>query len=452
MSDGTEKEFQEFVEVENDQQMPQNVDENEQTETPDEQSLPTPKPPTHISHFSNTKTHPAWLRFGIPIYLLATLGLLLASDIGSGVAGEYLLIQPNGEIFEQEVLLQASIFTSVKELWDSGSYALAILIVFTSIMWPYVKLLLSLFAWIAPYRNSRRRERLLEVVDCLGKWSFVDIFVLLLIMVSFRATIQLNAGVTMEVVIVPRWGFFGFVLATILSLVGTHVILYQHRTLTYSDASVASNPAEDLEEAQEEPLPSDEKESLTSASNTNKYLLCGLLVTTLGLIVASCVVYIFQVTKQQGEEVESTFYSVLSVGAGVPPASLEPNSVGIRFIQAMYYVLGFALPLLNIVLFGILYMFPMTARRHKHGFMAAEICFSWSSIEVLLVSCIFSVIQIPKFGNGLINSGCTYCYTVSSALLPELSVLAIAAAMSIGVNLCLYRKAHKTLYPSLSAS
>lgn len=196
MSDNTDKETQEVVEVERDQEMPQNDDENEQTDTP--------SPKTHKSHFCNKEAHSVWCRFGIPIYLLATLALLLASDIGSGVAAEYLLIQPNGETFEQEVLLEASIFTSVKELWDSASYALAILIVITSIMWPYVKLLLSLFAWMVPYRNSTRRERLLEVVDCLGKWSFVDIFVLLIIMVSFRATIQLNAGVTMEVVVVPR--------------------------------------------------------------------------------------------------------------------------------------------------------------------------------------------------------------------------------------------------------
>ena len=151
------------------------------------------KSPT-TSHFRNTEEHSVWCRYGIPLYLVATLGLLLASHIGSGVAAEYILIQSDGSVFEQEALLQASIFTSVKSLWSTGSYALAILIVFTSIMWPYVKLLLSLFAWMVPFRNGRRRERLIEFIDALGKWSFVDIFVFLIIMVSFRATIQLNAG------------------------------------------------------------------------------------------------------------------------------------------------------------------------------------------------------------------------------------------------------------------
>lgn len=184
---------------ENGQEMPQQVDENENAQT-----QAKPKPPCHTSHFRNVEQNSIWLRYGLVIYLLGTLALLLASDIGSGVAAEYILIQPSGQVFEQESLFEASIFTSVKELWDTGSYALVILIVITSIMWPYIKLLLSLFSWMTPYRKPRRRERLLEVIDALGKWSFIDIFVLLIIMVSFRSTIQLNAGVTMEVVVVPR--------------------------------------------------------------------------------------------------------------------------------------------------------------------------------------------------------------------------------------------------------
>lgn len=204
MSTEIGQEIEEVEEQENGKEMAQEFDENANNETEANNDESNAKPPPHTSHFRNKEAHSFWSRYGIPIYLLATLGLLLASHIGSGVAAEYILIRPSGEVFEQETLLHASIFTSVKALWSSRSYALAILVVITSIMWPYIKLLLSLCAWMVPYRKPGRRERLLEVVDALGKWSFVDIFVLLIIMVSFRATIQLNAGVTMEVVIVPR--------------------------------------------------------------------------------------------------------------------------------------------------------------------------------------------------------------------------------------------------------
>lgn len=148
-----------------------------------------------ISHFRNRQAHSPWLRYGIPIYLLCTLALLLASDIGSGVEANYILRGSDGSVFEERTLLTASIFSSVKELWNSGSYPLALLIVVTSIAWPYLKLIFSMAAWTLPScRSVRCRERFIEVVDALGKWSFVDIFVLLIIMVAFRSTIPLGFG------------------------------------------------------------------------------------------------------------------------------------------------------------------------------------------------------------------------------------------------------------------
>lgn len=139
----------------------------------------------HPSHFRNTEAHSVYLRYGIPLYLVCTLTLLINSDVGSGVTAEYVLIQ-NGEIYEQEHLLKASIFSSIKELWHNGSYPLAILIAVTSVMWPYVKLILTFYSWFMPYRDPRKREFLVEMIDALGKWSFVDIVVLVEIVVAFR--------------------------------------------------------------------------------------------------------------------------------------------------------------------------------------------------------------------------------------------------------------------------
>jgi hypothetical protein len=154
-------------------------------EAEDETSWSVDLPEVYLSHFCNADAHPAWLRYSIPLFLLATLVLLLFSDIGSGVSADYVLIQ-DGNVIEERSLFVASIFSSVKELWLNGSYPLAILIAVTSIAWPYLKILLSVYAWVMPYKNPRRRELLIEMIDALGKWSFVDIIVLVEIMVAFR--------------------------------------------------------------------------------------------------------------------------------------------------------------------------------------------------------------------------------------------------------------------------
>jgi hypothetical protein len=143
----------------------------------------------HVSHFGNVD-HSVLVRYGIPLWTVATLVLLILSDIGSGVSAEYILRSDEG-IIEARSLLVVSIFTSVKELWLSGSYPLAILIAVTSIAWPYVKLLLTFYAWFTPYKTPRGREFLLEMLDAFGKWSFVDIIVLVEIMVAFRYAVSL---------------------------------------------------------------------------------------------------------------------------------------------------------------------------------------------------------------------------------------------------------------------
>lgn len=146
--------------------------------------------------------------------------MLLASDIASGVAAYRQLVNPDDPSQNSSsMILQASIFTSIPKLWSTGSYALTVLIVVASVSWPFVKILLSMYAWCAPFADApQRRERLLEVIDALGKWSFVDVVVFSEIVVAFHSTVYLG-GPYVEIYIVPRWGLIGFVTANMLSLV-----------------------------------------------------------------------------------------------------------------------------------------------------------------------------------------------------------------------------------------
>jgi hypothetical protein len=145
------------------------------------------------SHFRNQQAHSAGIRYGLPLFVIATFGLILASHIGSGVSAE-LVFTDNGKLIDEAVILTVSIFTSISALWNAKSYALSILVVVTSVFWPYLKLILALFSWFAPIWNPERREKLIHWLDVLGKWSFVDIFVLLIVSVAFRTTTDQGSG------------------------------------------------------------------------------------------------------------------------------------------------------------------------------------------------------------------------------------------------------------------
>ena len=103
-----------------------------------------------------------------------TFIFLLVADIASGVTAMTQIIDvEEGTIFDETVVLTVSIISSVSQLWNADSQVLAIFICLTSVMWPYLKLFFSLAAWLMPIRSMATRERFIEVLDAMDKWSFV---------------------------------------------------------------------------------------------------------------------------------------------------------------------------------------------------------------------------------------------------------------------------------------
>jgi len=410
----------------------------------DEEEI-NPHGSTPPSHVRNVEVFPSWIRFGIPIYLLGTFGLLLASDLGSGVSVD-LRLTISGEVVVDEPLLTVSIFNSVVELWKAGSYPLAILIVITSICWPYIKLALSMFAWVYPIREGprglRRRERLIEWLDMLGKWSFVDIIVLIIMMVAMQMTITSNNGrdVT-ETFLVPKWGFYGFVFASILSLLVTHLILHLHRRVMYGkEDDMVKNEVRGAEGSV------DSRRNLAAAAGTPSPVVGLLTIVAFVLMLGGSFLETFVFIYDKAGEHEERRFSLISIGTSVPTSAKDPSLFGIRFIQAFYFILVLAAPLYNIVLFGYLYFMPMAARSRRRLLFLTEVTFAWGAIEVYFISAIFSVLQIPEFGTGVIDSGCSTCFEVGAKLLPEYTVLSIGAILNFGLSLWLIFRAHGVLY------
>ena len=166
-------------------------------------------------------------------------------------------------------LFDFTLANSVKDMWRAKVYPLSVLIAVFSGGWPYLKLALMLAAWVAPPRAMPvpRRGRLLGALDALGKWSLIDAFVMTLFMVAFRFHIETpptpvvdpwsseaseaSAGgsavggseasamamASLDVTVEPKWGFYSFLLATVLSLVLGHVTLGWHRAALESAAA-----------------------------------------------------------------------------------------------------------------------------------------------------------------------------------------------------------------------
>lgn len=85
-------------------------------------------------------------------------------------------------------------------LWQSGSWPLAAVVFFASIMVPLLKIIALAWLTVTVQRRSRRsvmqRTRLYRVVEFVGRWSMLDIYVItiLVALVNFRGLATIEAG------------------------------------------------------------------------------------------------------------------------------------------------------------------------------------------------------------------------------------------------------------------
>ena len=114
-------------------------------------------------------------------------------------------------------------------------------------------------------------------------------------MVAFRSTIDIAGTVSLEVFILPKWGFYGFVAANMLSLMISQSILYLHRQIQHHpiDDHHEAKENESTEVVEEQIAPDtvhhdDTKCTVASQTGISIPLLCIVLVSCLVLHFVGC--------------------------------------------------------------------------------------------------------------------------------------------------------------------
>jgi len=102
-----------------------------------------------------------------------------------------------------------TILGGVVELWHTGSWDIALIVFVASIVVPLTKILALVVLAGAVQSgsriNPRQRTRLYEMLEFIGQWSMLDVFVVILLsaLAHFRGIMEISAG--------PAAGAFGLV-------------------------------------------------------------------------------------------------------------------------------------------------------------------------------------------------------------------------------------------------
>ena len=135
--------------------------------------------------------HPLFRRK--PKSLQRTSALLIAASVLYLPANLLPILHTRTATFEAD----STIMSGVVSLWSSGSWPLAVLVFFASILVPLLKLIVLGGLVISVHRGWRSREHertaLFHFVEFIGRWSMLDVFVVALL----TALVQIRGLATM---------------------------------------------------------------------------------------------------------------------------------------------------------------------------------------------------------------------------------------------------------------
>ena len=121
-------------------------------------------------------------------------------------------------------------------MWKAGSWVLSLLVAIFSGFWPYAKLVLMLISFCLPASilSHKSREKILLILDATGKFSILDTYVMIMMLVAFQFHINLPVsdkskaidGSVFDVFIYAAYGFVTLITGTLVSLTLSHIITH----------------------------------------------------------------------------------------------------------------------------------------------------------------------------------------------------------------------------------
>jgi paraquat-inducible protein A len=139
-------------------------------------------------------------------WLLTPLFLLALVCLGLGLWLPAMSVEAI-PLFEDEI----SVIDGAMALWEEEQYFLFFVIVVFSILFPTLKIVLGLWAWLWADLTVRSPLRLVRGIELLGKWSMLDVLVIALVVAALSVSVVTSVWV--------HEGIYLFTAAVVLSMV-----------------------------------------------------------------------------------------------------------------------------------------------------------------------------------------------------------------------------------------
>eukprot|EP01105_Mastigella_eilhardi_P004643 TRINITY_DN161_c0_g3_i1.p1 TRINITY_DN161_c0_g3~~TRINITY_DN161_c0_g3_i1.p1 ORF type:complete len:1067 (-),score=233.61 TRINITY_DN161_c0_g3_i1:1526-4726(-) len=390
------------------------------------------------------------IRYLMPLLIVGNMALFVLSNTAGGTSVHININTGMGKVVSTPSLFTFDLASSVREMWKAGVWPLSLLIAVFSGAWPYLKLLMMLLSWTVPRRllPVRYREYVLMFLDALGKWSLLDSYVMVLMLVAFHMDIKfpqhdpahttVDGEFSISIIVDPLVGFVTFLIATLISLVISHALIILHRfaespSEREADKRGARFQSLCLHAFHLPTLPG--KLGVRVKELCSSYLggsffrsratalaakVAAAIAVTLALLASvgllgagvSVTSYSFEfrglvgwLLTALGEDTKHN-YSVISTTTKMPDSTEHPDSFAVRLAQAVFIFTTLVTPICHMLLLLLLWLVPMSRRIQRYSYTVCEVFNAWAALEVFMVSLIAALMEIGQFVDFMVKDSC----------------------------------------------
>jgi hypothetical protein len=334
-----------------------------------------------------------------PLLLCACIFFLLASNYLL-MAESFVTLEMHGDGEEPAVMrvfqvMVYGLFYSIYRLYyEQNSTALALLLTCFSGLLPYAKLIGMLVAWVVPRRvmSNQSRGTLLLVLDQIGKFSLIDVFVIQIISAAMHVALPMGNETEVANVMLrtnQEVGFVAFVLATVLSLCCGHFALFKHEQdpVTRLEHSLALRDrapqhGAELRALLKTPCTLQEIELLLTGKKRT-YVAPVLVLTSILTILGCCIPsFRIELSTPIAGATFSHEYSLVSFAQQLPYLSQWPNAVSTRFCQATFYFFVIFFCNLHLAILMVVWLIRIPPEYYPNLNFVAHSAFAWSALDV----------------------------------------------------------------------
>ncbi|CAE7511083.1 unnamed protein product [Symbiodinium sp. CCMP2456] len=350
---------------------------------------------------------PRGLAVLLPFAIVACLFFLLGSNYLLMAQTFVNLEEAPSYIWNAYAVMVYSLFYSINALYyESDLQAMSwVLLCFSAIL-PYVKLILMMVSWILPSRflPLRLRNFILVLMDDIGKFSLVDVFVVQFLSGVFHLEI---AGTSpkpgsdpMRMVLRTNeeLGFAAFVCATVVSLIIGHLCRHYHEKSVAYELSECSSADVELQSQVatfDHPLSGPPTPANSSRFGWQEVVVGPSLLVAFVLTLAGCSMTAFSVhTRCVFGPLGQSHFSLFQFAYGIPSFSEHPLAWPTLFNQFTFILFAIGVNFSQLILLLLLWYWRVPKLKHIDWRAVAHCLGAWSALDVALISMIITMLEL----------------------------------------------------------